>query len=286
MRIAVVGLGLIGGSLAKAIKAKTNHTVGGLDNSSQVLAQALYTGAIDETVPENFSSYDLVLISLYPADTIDFLKKYKDSFSPNALVVDMCGIKQAVCKAGKELFASTGIAFIGGHPMAGRECSGFENATSSLFEGASMILTPEPDTEPSILEKAETFFLSLGFGRITLTTPEHHDKIIAYTSQLAHVVSSAYIQSPVATEFMGFSAGSFKDLTRVAKLNEVMWTELFLANSGPLIEQIDTIQQNLTDFRELIATGQKDKLQSKLKNGREIKEKTELDVKKEDAQCR
>lgn len=277
MKIAVVGLGLIGGSLAKALKAHTLHKVGGYDRNPDVLAKAMAEGAVDDIIEDSFAGWDMVLISLYPADTIAFLEKFRDSFSPGTLIVDMCGVKTAVCRRGRELFAGTGVDFLGGHPMAGRECSGYDNAQPELFRGASMILTPEKDFPIQRLEDAESLFLSLGFGRMTLTTPQHHDEVIAYTSQLAHVVSSAYMQSPTAEEYMGFSAGSFGDLTRVAKLNEVMWSELFLANAGPLVEQIDNVQANLTRFRALIADGKREELQEQLRKGRLLKEKVEIE---------
>ncbi len=273
MHIAIAGLGLIGGSFAKAIKAKTFHTVVGYDQAPAAIRQALACGAIDDTVTDDFSSADLILVALYPAGIVAFLKKYLHTFRPGATVVDLCGVKKVICDEAEALFQGSSVTFIGGHPMAGKESSGFVNAVETLFEGASMILTPFGHTPQDKLEDVEGFFRSMGFRQVVITTAEHHDEVIAYTSQLAHVVSSAYVRSPLAREFMGFSAGSFADMTRVAKLNEYMWTDLFLDNKSYLAGQIDTIIQNLTEFRDAIVQDDSAKLQTMLREGREIKER-------------
>lgn len=272
MNIAIAGLGLIGGSFAKALKQRTAHIVTGTDVSPLVMRQALEEGAIDAEC-DGFSGVDILLVALYPADAVEFIRQHVAELVPGAIVVDLCGVKRMVCDGVRELFADSGAVFIGGHPMAGRECFGFDNASASLFDGASMILTPDTDTPQDKLVVVEELFRSVGFGHIQLTSAKHHDEVIAYTSQLAHIVSSAYVKSPTAREYMGFSAGSFKDMTRVAKLNEGMWTELFLHNSDFLVDQIGVIIDNLTGFRDAI--GQKDatRLCAMLKDGREIKEK-------------
>jgi len=273
MKIAVIGLGLIGGSFAKAIKAKTFHTVAGYDASQAVLHQAIAFGAIDEVAQGEYSDADIVLLALYPQDTVDFLKTHQDSFQPGALVVDLCGVKRYICRQVRELFAGSSITFIGGHPMAGKENSGFVNSTDTLFEGASMILTPYDGTPDEKLTLAGEFFRSVGFGHIQITTDEHHDEMIAFTSQLAHVLSSSYVQCPTASQHMGFSAGSFQDLTRVAKLNETMWTELFLLNSDYLSNQIGDIIDKLEQFRQAIAGKDQATLHRMLREGRQLKEK-------------
>jgi len=272
MKIAIAGLGLIGGSFAKAIKLKTNHTVAAFDRDEAAVSSALAEGAIDVAGIAEFASADIVLIALYPVAAVEFMREVVPQLKPGAIVIDLCGVKRYVIDSARELFAARDVTFIGGHPMAGREVSGFVGSSATLFDGASMILTPEADTPDSALLLAEEFFLRIGFGRITRTDAATHDEMISFTSQLAHVVSSAYAQNPIALQFEGFSAGSFGDMTRVAKLNEDMWTELFLLNSDYLTEQISVITDNLLEFCRLIAAGDADGLRELLRKGRIIKE--------------
>lgn len=272
MKIAIVGLGLIGGSFAKAISTKTGHHVIGFDLSEEVLSQAMADGSIKEVAKMDFSSADLILVALYPGQAIDFVHKYLPTFPKGSTVIDLCGVKRFVCDNLEPLLEAAGITFIGGHPMAGRELSGYENSLPTLFEGASMIMTPSHSTPKTAVDDASDFFRSLGFGHIELTTPRHHDKMIAYTSQLAHVVSSAYIRCPEALDYQGFSAGSFKDLTRVAKLNEDMWTELFLHNGDFLAQQINEIIENLEQYRNFIQQKDQERLRAALGEGRKLKE--------------
>lgn len=270
MTIAVIGLGLIGGSLAKVIKERTAHKVLGFDRSEATLVMAYQDGAIDD-VCTGFEDVDLVFIALYPTAAVEFIKKHAKSFSYGSTVIDLCGVKRFICDSLQNVLPD-GVTFIGGHPMAGRECSGFENAVSTLFDKASMILTPDEDMEIDKVENICEFFMGLGFGNVEVTTPKRHDEMISYTSQLAHVVSSAYVKNPISRKYMGFSAGSFADMTRVAKLNEDMWTELFLYNSDFLHNQIDIVIKNLTDFRNAIANRDKETLTELLRDGRELKE--------------
>ena len=270
MKIAVVGLGLIGGSLAKTIKAKTNHTVAGFDTNTNVVKAAEDDGSID-FFTDSFSDFDLILVSLFPESAVSFMQENVVQFSDNCVVIDCCGVKEYVCNAADDIFSDSKAIFLGGHPMAGREVDGYFNSLPTLFNGASMILTPKKSLDTKVVEWAEDFFLSLDFGKITITTPEHHDDVIAYTSQLAHIVSSAYMQSPTAQDFMGFSAGSFADLTRVAKLNPTMWTELFLKSPRSLVGEIDVLIENLTKYRNAIDEHNYDDLFSLLEKGNDIK---------------
>lgn len=273
MRILIVGLGLIGGSMAKAVKARTEHRVVGMDLNPATVQSALKSGAVDAVAGEEIPPADLTLLALYPEATVEFVRRHVRSLVPGSLVVDLCGVKRYVCEQAEKLLSGTGVTFLGGHPMAGKAAFGFESASTDLFEGASMILTPKPDFPPDLLDLARSFFLSLGFGGITLTTPERHDEMIALTSQLAHVVSSAYVQNPNAERHAGFSAGSFKDMTRVARLNEDMWTELFLRNADALAEQTDLLIDKLVEFRDRIRSGDREGLKALLKNGRKVKER-------------
>jgi prephenate dehydrogenase len=275
MRVAIAGLGLIGGSFAKAIKARTAHHVTGYDIDGEVQERALREGAVDDTGSGGFELCDLGLVALYPADSVEFIKSAAPGMKRGSTIIDLCGVKRYVCSELRRAELGDGVTFIGGHPMAGREEFGYDGSIAALFERASMILTPEPSAPPDKLRIAEEFFISLGFAKVTLTTPERHDEMISFTSQLAHVVSSAYAQCPLAEGFEGFSAGSFGDMTRVAKLNERMWTELFMCNGDYLTEQIDALTGKLNEFRDSIAGGDGDGLTRLLRSGREIKERLE-----------
>ena len=271
MNVGIVGLGLIGGSMAKANK-EAGNTVYAYDINQSTMLAAKLTQSIDaELNNAELQKCDIVIISLYPQDTIDYVKSHASSFKKDALVIDCSGIKRYVCNELVEFSKENGFIFIGGHPMAGTQFWGFEHSRASLFKGASMIIAPEGITDIKILEKIKSFFCSIGFADITFTTPQEHDRIIAYTSQLAHVVSNAYVKSPAALERKGFSAGSYKDMTRVAKLNEKMWTELFLENRDYLVNEIDTLISNLQQYSEAIKENDAGKLTQLLRDGKETK---------------
>ncbi|MDO5113931.1 MAG: prephenate dehydrogenase, partial [Planctomycetia bacterium] len=263
--------GLIGGSLAKAISQNTDHTVYGTDLSQQVVKKAVLVDAIEQPLTDRLLPHcQIIIVALYPQDTIDYVKSNAHLFKEGAIVVDCCGVKRLVCNELIPFAEEKGFLFVGGHPMAGREHSGFTYAQKSLFNNASMIFTPTKGPIES-MEKLKDLFTSIGFTNIEIATPQDHDKKIAFTSQLAHVVSSAYIKSPTAREHMGFSAGSYKDLTRVAKLNEDMWTELFLDNPDNLTAEIDTLIGNLKDYSDAIKAKDADTLKRLLREGREKK---------------
>ena len=174
-------------------------------------------------------------------------------------------------KAIAPIAAANGFAYIGGHPMAGRERSGFTSAKEDLYVGASMILTPDDKTDMPLLETLKDFFLDVGFASLTFSTPEEHDRIIAYTSQLAHIVSSAYVKSPEAQRRRGFSAGSFRDMTRVARLDEDMWTELMLSDADYLVKELGILIENLTAYKTALEEENEQQLHDLLKAGREAK---------------
>ena len=271
--VLIAGLGLIGGSMAKAIRANTDYRVVGHDISGKVLSDARYLGDIDEIADEHsVSEADIILVGLYPVPTVEYILSNLGRMKKNCIVVDLCGVKQYVCDLVTPEARAHGVQFIGGHPMSGREFSGFEYAKADLFQGASMILVPNESATEDALAGMESFFKALGFGRVVRTTAERHDRMIAFTSQLAHVVSSAYIKSPEALLHSGYSAGSYKDLTRVARLNEQMWTELFLRNAGPLVREIDEMILHLQEYRNAIVSGHDDELKQLLREGRERKE--------------
>jgi prephenate dehydrogenase len=275
MKIAVVGLGLIGGSLAKAVKKHTDFTVFGIDISDATVTAALAQEAIDNTVePQNLSSCDLVIVALHPAETIDFILENKANFKKGGTVIDCCGVKESIVNAVEKPLADCGVNFLGCHPMAGREFSGFSYSLDNLFEKASFIITPTENSKMQVVKEISSFAYRIGFAKCVISNPKEHDEIIAFTSQLAHVVSSAYIKSPTLEKQSGFSAGSFKDLTRVAKLNADMWTTLFMMNKDALVKELDYILKSLGDYRECIAAGDAETLHKLLQEGTELKEKS------------
>ena len=272
MNVGIVGLGLIGGSMAKSIKARTGHTVFGIARSEETLMMARMCGAIDAPLTdETLPQCDLILIAIRPGAAIEWIRRHAELISKSAVVVDMCGVKRVVVDGIAPIAEQYGFAYIGGHPMAGKERGGFTSATEDLYVGASMILTPDRRTDMQLLEMLKAFFLDIGFASLTFSTPDEHDRIIAYTSQLAHIVSSAYIKSPEAQRRRGFSAGSFRDMTRVARLDEDMWTELFLDDADYLTQEVGELIHHLTEYQEALQARDAEKLHALLKDGREKK---------------
>ncbi len=270
--IGIVGLGLIGGSMAKAVKFHTDHTVYGADLDPDTLALAFASGAIDNVLDAGtLGECDLVLAALPPRALMDWARENAPRISKSACLVDLCGVKRVIAEALCPLAEEYGFSYVGGHPMAGKEHGGFKNSTALLFAGASMILTPGETADAPLLERLKAFFLSLGFASITYSTPAEHDRIISYTSQLCHITSSAFVKSPTAQTHMGFSAGSFRDMTRVAYLDEAMWTQLFLADADFLTGELDTLIGHLSEYRDAIASGDAEALRRLLKEGRELK---------------
>lgn len=272
MNIGIVGLGLIGGSIAKAIKKNTGHVVLGLDISEAIVYKAKLLESIDNDLPvSSLNTCDIVIIALYPGAAISFIEDNGDRFKKGSIVIDCCGVKENICESAFAAAKRYGFTFLGGHPMAGIEFSGFEHSKTSLFSNAPMILTPGPGTLIEVLDTVKHFFIAIGFAKVVISTPREHDKIIAYTSQLAHVVSSAYVKSDTALLHKGFSAGSYKDMTRVARLNEDMWCELFMANRENLTNEIDGIIERLEAYKKAIGEGNAGELTRLLREGRERK---------------
>ena len=272
MNVGIVGLGLIGGSMAKSVKARTAHTVYGTDLDQETMALARMSGAIDGALTEeNLPRCDLILVAICPGAAIQWVKDHADRISKTAILVDLCGVKRVVVEALAPIAEEHGFAYIGGHPMAGKERGGFTASSEDLYEGASMILTPDKRTDMQLLETLKAFFLDIGFAGLTFSDPEEHDRIIAFTSQLAHITSSAYVKSPEAQRRRGFSAGSFQDMTRVARLDEDMWTELFLDDADYLVRELDILIENLTAYSAALKSGDGSRVRALLKEGRELK---------------
>ena len=273
MKIQVVGLGLIGGSLCKTLRKRTGHIVLGMDHDPEAVRKALEAGAIHgEGTVQTLGEADLTMVCLYPEGTVSFLLEHRDDFRKDSVVMDVCGVKEAIVAAAAGPLQESGVRFVGCHPMAGREFSGFDYAKDDLFEGASFILTPVEGTDQDAVALLRELAMELGFGKTVAASPKVHDSIIAATSQLAHVVSNAYIKSPTLRHQAGFSAGSYLDLTRVAKLSEEMWTSLFLLNRDALLYEIDTLQQHLSQYREALADQDAARLKGLLRDGRVLKE--------------
>ena len=273
MTVGIIGLGLIGGSMAKAYKENSGATVLAADRDSTIVEYARLQGAVDgELTADTIPSCDLILIALYPRAAMEYLKNTAHLIAKEALVIDLCGTKRTICEAGFALAEQYGFTFVGGHPMAGLHHSGFKYARGNLFHGASMVLVPPTFDDIFLLDRVKKALAPASFGRMTVTTANQHDEMIAFTSQLAHVVSNAYVKSPTARSHKGFSAGSYKDLTRVARLNEEMWSELFVENKEHLVSELNALIASLTEYRDAIRDGDTAATRSLLKDGREAKE--------------
>ena len=273
MKILVVGLGLIGGSYCKAITSYTNHEVYGLDNNSAVIESAKKCGCIKNGADiSELENFDMVIVCLHPVPAKQFMCENMERFKKGAILSDVCGIKGQMTVELTELAAKYGVNYVGTHPMAGKERFGFDFSDGALFIGANFIVTPTENTDKNSVLAVEKLAKQMGFKKIVESSPFDHDSIIAYTSQLAHVVSSAYVKSPTMQKELGFSAGSFKDMTRIATLNESMWTSLFLANKDCLVFEIDELIKNLTDYRDAIKNNDSENLEKLLRDGRILKE--------------
>ncbi|MBP3362107.1 MAG: prephenate dehydrogenase/arogenate dehydrogenase family protein [Clostridia bacterium] len=265
-KIGIIGLGLIGGSMAKALKKYTDYSVTAYDIEPEIITSAVYDGTIDgEMLPEEC---DMIISALYPEATVSYLEKFCKRIKKGALVCDCGGTKRLVCDKCVPIAEKCGFKFVGAHPMAGTEHSGYGFSNADLFGGASLIIC-SAEKEPVM----EEVFGKIGFKTFKYTTAENHDSVIAFTSQLAHVVSNAMVKSPEYPKHPGYSAGSLKDLTRVAWLNENMWTELFLENRDFLSAEIDGLIENLKKYSKAITSGDDVVLRELLREGRMIKEK-------------
>ena len=275
MTVGIAGLGLIGGSLAKAYKT-AGHEVLGWNRSRSVLDFAMLSGDVDgELNEENVCRCDLVLVALYPEAAIAFIRRMAPYFGTRPVVIDCCGTKRTVCEACFPLSAEHGFTYIGGHPMAGSHNSGYKYARATLFRGAPMVLVPPVYDDIELLGHVKELLLPALFGSFSVTTAEKHDAMIAFTSQLTHMVSNAYVKSPTAASHKGFSAGSYKDMTRVAWLNPGMWAELFLENKENLLFELDCLSSSLAAYKEALEKDDKETLVRLLAEGTKRKEEVD-----------
>ncbi|MBE5946696.1 MAG: prephenate dehydrogenase [Lachnospiraceae bacterium] len=273
MTVGIVGLGLIGGSFAKAYSENDDHKVIAYDIDEQAMQAAYEQKLIDGKLDENnISSCDLVLVALYPQAAIDYIEKMAPRIGDKTMVIDCCGVKKFVCDKCFKIAKENSFTFIGGHPMAGRHFSGLEYSTKTMYNGASMVLVPENLNDTEVIDRAKKLLSPIKFGKFTICDAQRHDAMIAFTSQMAHVVSNAYVKSPTAKNHDGFSAGSYKDLTRVAWLNENMWTELFLENKECLVEELDYFIKSLTEYKTAMENDDAATLKKLLADGKKCKE--------------
>lgn len=275
MIVGIVGLGLISGSMAKAYAA-AGHTVLAANRSRSILEFAMLDGTVDAELDEhNIRACDLILVGLPPRASVQWILEHAKGIAPKTLVMDLCGTKRVVCEAVFPVAKEHGFTFVGGHPMAGTHFSGYKSAFATLFVGAPMVLVPPEGYDMALLDRCRELLAPAGFGKLSVTTAKEHDKMIAFTSQMCHVVSNAYIKSPTARAHRGFSAGSYRDLTRVAWLNADMWAELILENRDFMLEEMDVLLENLRAYRKAMANDDFDALRELLQQGKEIKEEVD-----------
>ena len=275
MTVGIVGLGLIGGSFAKAYHA-AGHTVLAFDIDRSTYDFAVLSGTVNGPLTdETLSTCDLILIAVIPSAAVGYLKQHAAHIGPKPVVIDCCGTKRVVCAACFPLAKEHGFTYLGGHPMAGTHNSGFKYATPTMFHNAPMVLVPENHNDIQLLSWVKDLLAPAGFSRFSITTAEQHDEMIAFTSQLAHVVSNAYIKSPTAGLHKGFSAGSYKDMTRVAWLAPRMWAELFLENKEYLMTELNTLIDNLRQYQDAMERNDLPGLVQLLDEGRRRKEEVD-----------
>ena len=275
MTVGILGLGLIGGSLARAY-SKAGHSVYVCNRDQNMLEFAKLTGAVDDALTEqNIPQCDLILLAIYPEGCIRWLESNAHLISKNTLVIDCCGVKENICRRGFELAQLHGFTFVGGHPMAGSHNAGFKFSRSNLFQGAPMVLVPPRFDDIDLLQRIKDALLPCRFGSFSVTTAAEHDKMIAFTSQMPHILSNAFIKSPTAASHRGFSAGSYKDLTRVAWLNPQMWAQLFLENKENVLSELDYYISSLQSYRNAVADSDMDTLIALLEEGRRRKEEVD-----------
>lgn len=275
MNVGILGLGLIGGSLARAY-AMEGHSVYACEKDESMLSFAMLAGAVygkldNATIPQ----CDLILLAIYPGGSAAWLEENGPMISKSALVIDCCGIKREICQRCFPLAEKYGFTFVGGHPMAGSQFSGFKYSRANLFEGQPMVLVPPVYDNIELLDRAKKALGPCKFGSFSVSTAEAHDKMIAFTSQMPHILSNAFIKSPTALNHKGFSAGSYRDLTRVAWLNPQMWAELFMENKDFLLEELDFYIQSLSAYRDSIAQNDKHSLVQLLEEGKKRKEEVD-----------
>ena len=267
--IGVVGFGLIGGSMGLAIKKYTSHNVYAFDIDPEVRKYVTENNMCDgvfSPTDKMLKECDIVFIGLYPYKTVEFINENIDNFKENAIVCDLCGVKSYINNN-----VSSKVRFVGAHPMAGKEVNGAVNASPDLYLGASFLITETDATDKEAVEEIKNIAIKTGFSKVVKTTPDNHDRMITFTSQLPHIISVAYVMQKAFKECDGYYAGSFKDMARVAKINPDLWTELFKINKEILCEQIDSYIDTLNEIKDA-ALSDDNRLYDILLNSKELKE--------------
>lgn len=272
MKVLICGLGLIGASLAKTLKKNTTHTVLGWNRTPSVTDKALRDGVIDRTgdIDELMSDADITFVNFYPDAIVPFILEHKNSFKKDSIVTDSCGIKTKICKELEH--EKLNFYYVGAHPMAGREVGGYDNSQDTLFDKASFIVTPYENTPRNKVDALVGLAQDMKFARTVVTTPEHHDEMIAFTSQIAHVLACSYVLSPLAPMHPGYSAGSYRDVSRVARINAEMWSDLFIDNKDALVREVDDLVSNLMKFKYNIINEDRQALCDLMNKANSIKE--------------
>lgn len=272
MNIAVIGMGIIGGSFCKAFKKYTDHHIIGINRTQSTLKTAYDCGAIDEMGDESsLKQADVVIMAIYPQAAIEYVEKHGSCFKKGCIVTDSSGIKSEICPEMTRLAKKFGFEFVGSHPMAGKETNGFASSDADLYKGASYIVVPCEAKKESVKTLCD-LALKIQFGSIKMTTPQEHDRMIAFTSQLPHVLACSYVLSPCCINHKGFSAGSYQDVSRVANINSTLWSELFLENKEPLIEELNVLVENITKISNAIENNDKARLTELLEQAHKVKE--------------
>ena len=273
MIVGIVGLGHIGASVARAYKEFADSTVYAQDIDQTILDLAILAKVVDAPMtPDNMGGCELIIIALYPQATRQWLHENSPHISPESMVIDCCGVKETVCEVGFKLAKEHGFTFVGGHPMAGRQYPGFKHSQPGLFKGASMVVVPDDHNNLDLLQRIKKLLSPLQLGRLTISSAQKHDAQVAFTSQLAHVVSNAFVKSPTALQCQGYSGGSFEDLIRVARLNEDMWAELFLDNRENLGRELKQLIASLTQCAQALENNNFDDLKNILAQGNACKD--------------
>lgn len=269
-KVAVIGLGIIGGSICAAL-TKAGYAIDGTDLDKNAVETALEKGYIWAEATR-LHTYDVVFIAVPPRATISILRTAR--FKDGAIVADICGVKSDIEKAVYETPGN--YRYVGLHPMAGKETSGIASASSELFYMANLILTRAKETDESAVEELKEMAKAMRFGKIIECTAEEHDRKIALTSQLAHIVSNAYVKSPQVENYEGFTGGSFQDMTRIAGVDERIWTQLYMCNREYILEELDGLIESLNEYRKAIKNEDEEALSEALKEGRLIREQIKL----------
>lgn len=280
-RVGIVGLGLIGGSIARAM-ARGGHEVYAFDLNEDIETFAAIETTAGRLTDELVGTCELIVLACYPKACVDWLESHASLVSPDAIVIDTGGVKRSICEPCFDIARKSGITFVGCHPMAGTQFSGYAHSRATMFEGAPMVVCPPPEIRGvaclALVDRLEGLLAPCGFDKFTVTTPERHDEVIAYTSQLAHVVSNAYVKSPTLAHRKGFAAGSYRDLTRVARLNPTMWCELFLDDADNLAAEIGTLVDALNKYKDALEARDAQRLTELLAEGDRIKRADEKEA--------